>query len=104
MIECICIDDSGRPSRIPPEKWPKKDRVYHIVFAILVKPQMQLAVELDEIQLGQDCLPYEYFLAKRFSINGADFDKMVELIRECAGINTSIEKIKKEIGHVETYS
>jgi len=100
MIECICIDDSGRPPVIPPHKWPKKDGVYHIVFARIVLPQRTLGVELAEIVLDECCTPYEYFLGKRFMVKSTDLDALLELIKETSGVHTSIQELQKQTGHV----
>ena len=100
MIECICIDDSGRPPVVPPHKWLEKDKTYHIVFARMVLPQRTLGVELAEIVLDESCAPYEYFLGKRFVIKASDMDALIELIKETSGVQTSIQEIQKQTGHV----
>ena len=100
MIECICINDSGRPPRIPLSKWPKKGEKYHIIFARMLMPQRTLGVWLDEITLGEECLPYEYFLGKRFSISMQDLEALLELIRETSDVYTSIQELQKQTGHV----
>lgn len=96
MIKCICIDDSKRPKEIPPEKWVKKGEEYSIIFAIVVLPQRQLALQLDEIDLDESCMPYEYFLAKRFAFRQEDIDELVEFIKECGQVNLSIKEIMEQ--------
>lgn len=96
MIKCICIDDSKRPKEIPPEKWVKKGEEYSIIFAIVVLPQRQLALQLDEIDLDESCMPYEYFLAKRFAFRKEDIDELVEFIKECGQVNLSIKEIMEQ--------
>lgn len=96
MIKCICIDDSKRPKEIPPEKWVKKGEEYSIIFAIVVLPQRQLALQLDEIDLDESCMPYEYFLAKRFAFRKEDVDELVEFIKECGQVNLSIKEIMEQ--------
>lgn len=80
MIECICIDDSGRPNDLPLSKWVKKGKKYTIIYVTLVLGQRQLAFELQEIDLDESCYPYQYFLASRFIINSDDMDRLSDLV------------------------
>ena len=104
MIECICINDLGRPSRIPPHKWVEKGKKYHIEFATFVLPQRTLGVQLLEITLDESCSPFDYFLGSRFVIKDKDMHKLVALIEETTQIQTSIEELKKQTSHVEIHS
>jgi hypothetical protein len=97
MIKCICVNDKDRPSKIPQEKWVEKGKEYTIMFAQFVKPQMQLAVQLVEINLDESCAPFEYFLAKRFAIKKEDLDNLHRLIYESYHIRESIEELTEQI-------
>ena len=97
MIKCICINDTEKPSRIPLEKWVKEGEIYTVIFATLVMPQREMAFVLEEIDLDDSCLPYEYFLAERFAFMKSDLPKLHELIEESQGIVASINDIKKSI-------
>lgn len=93
MIECICVDDKNKPSTIPSNKWIKKDAKYHIIAARVVLPQKQLAVQLLEISLDESCLPFTYFLGKRFIIKEDDMIALVNLIRETIEIDNEIKEM-----------
>lgn len=96
MIRCACIDSSNRPNEIPKNKWIKKGQVYTLVFAIVVLPQRELGLQLDEIDLDESCAPYEYFLANRFAFLKDDLYKLQEFIKECAKINMSIKELMNQ--------
>jgi len=96
MIRCACIDSSNRPNEIPKNKWIKKGQVYTLVFAIVVLPQRELGLQLDEIDLDESCAPYEYFLANRFAFLKDDLYKLQEFIKECAKINMSIKELMSQ--------
>ncbi len=67
MVKCTCINDKNRPSKVPANKWVKEGNEYTIIFTIVVLPQKTLAVQLEEIDLDESCMPYEFFLANRFA-------------------------------------
>jgi nuclear transport factor 2 (NTF2) superfamily protein len=92
MIKCICIDDSNRPSKIPSEKWIKKDSEYNIICAMYVMPQGKIAVQLDEIILDESCAPYEYFLAERFAFTDKGLKDLIQLIADSTRINNEIKR------------
>lgn len=95
MIKCICIDDSNRPSKIPETKWVKEGSEYTLVFATVVLPQRQLAVQLHEIDLDESCSPFEYFLADRFTFDIKDLNKLQEFIKQCSDMDMSIKELMK---------
>ena len=66
-VECVCINDAGRPKEIPINKWVKKGNIYNVIFTVTVLPQKELGVHLAEIELTDSELPYEYFLSNRFA-------------------------------------
>lgn len=87
MIECICINDSARPSDIPISKWVTEGEVYHIIYATIVLPQGVLAFQIQEIDLDEKCYPYEYFSADRFAINIDDQQRLFKLVMDSAEAN-----------------
>lgn len=93
MIRCICIDDSQKPRKIPESKWVKKGEEYTVVFVTVVLPQKELAFLLDEMELDESCAPYEYYLGNRFAFKDDDFDKLIEFVHECSGVNLSVKEL-----------
>lgn len=96
MIRCACVNSKDRPNEIPKDKWIKKGEIYTIVFAIVVLPQRELGLQLDEITLDESCAPYEYFLANRFAFLRDDLYKLQEFIRDCARVNMSIKELMNQ--------
>lgn len=93
MVECICIDDSGRPDKIPQSKWVKEGTRYNIIYTVRVLPQNEVGVMLSEIELTDNELPYEYFLLRRFAFTEDNLMKLVELIKDCTDTDFSVEEI-----------
>lgn len=96
MIKCICVDDKNRPSKVPPHKWVKEGQEYTVIFTLVVLPQKTLAVQLDEIDLDESCMPYSFFLANRFAFSKDDMGKLVDFIEECTHVNMSIKELLKQ--------
>lgn len=96
-IKCICVDDTNRPKEIPKDKWVKKGQEYTIIFAIVVLPQRELGIQLDEIDLDESCAPYEYFLAKRFGFRFQDLGRLAEFIDQCGQVNLSMQELMEEL-------
>jgi hypothetical protein len=96
MVKCICINDKNRPSKIPQEKWLKEGEEYTIIFTLIVLPQKTLAVQLEEIDLDESCMPYEFFLANRFAFTQEELEKLIEFIKECTQVNMSIKELLKQ--------
>ncbi len=95
-VECICINDSNRPNEIPVSKWIKKGNTYNVIFTVTVLPQKELGVQLAEIELTDKELPYEYFLANRFSFTEDNLKKLIELIEDCSDITFSMDELLKQ--------
>lgn len=96
MVKCICINDKNRPSKVPPHKWVKEGNEYTIIFTLIVLPQKTLAVQLEEIDLDESCMPYEFFLANRFAFTQEELEKLIEFIKECTQVNMSIKELLKQ--------
>ena len=101
MIKCICINDKEKPSRIPAHKWIKEGEEYTVIFTLVVLPQKQLAVQIDEIDLDESCKPYGFFLANRFAFRAEDLERLIEFIKECTQVNMSIKELLKETKSIE---
>lgn len=93
MIKCICVDDTNRPTSIPPEKWIKKNHEYHIISARVVLPQKQMAVQLLEINLDESCAPFTYFLGKRFMIRESDIELLMKLVNSTIVQDNEIKEL-----------
>jgi len=101
MVKCICINDKNRPSKIPQEKWLKEGQEYTIIFTLMVLPQKTLAVQLEEIDLDESCMPYEFFLANRFAFTQEELEKLIAFIEECTQVNISIKELMKQTQTIE---
>lgn len=97
MIKCICIDDSNKPFRIPENKWLKEGNEYHITYVTVVLPQEELAFELAEVNLGSNCLPFRYFLAKRFAIRQSDLEQLTFMLHNADDLTKSIDELVKQV-------
>lgn len=96
MVECICIDDSNKPDKIPQNKWVKEGTRYNIIYTVRVLPQNEVGVMLSEIELTDNELPYEYFLLRRFAFTEDNLMKLVELIKDCTDTDFSMEELLKQ--------
>lgn len=96
MVECICINSSGKPKEIPFTKWISKGKTYHVIYTVTVLPQKQLAFHLAEIDLTEKELPYEYFLASRFSFTEENLWKLADLIKDCTDMDFSIDELLEQ--------
>lgn len=93
----MCINDRGRPSHIPKNKWVVKGKIYTVVYAVMVMPQERIAFHLAEIDLTEDHLPYEYFLSDRFAFSEKGLIDVGELIDYCLQTNKAVEQFLNEI-------
>jgi hypothetical protein len=95
-VECICINDKNRPREIPAGKWVKEGEKYTVIYTVTVLPQKQLGFHLAEIELTDNELPYEYFLASRFGFTQDNLQKLIELIKDCSEIDFSMDELLKQ--------
>jgi hypothetical protein len=55
-----------------------------------------LAVQLEEIDLDESCMPYEFFLANRFAFTQEELEKLIAFIEECNHVSLSIKDLLKQ--------
>ena len=93
MVECICLNDANKPAEIPQLKWIKKGNTYNVLYTVVVLPQRQLGFQLHEIELTENEMPYEYFLAHRFGFTQENLLKLIELIKDCSDTDFSMDEL-----------
>jgi len=95
MIECICIDASGKPKEIVAGEWIQKGFKYHITH--IYRHPLQgdvLACALHEVRLTKKSKPYETYLLKRFAFTKDDFEKLKEMAQACSELDElNIDKL-----------
>lgn len=97
-IRCICINDSNKPTEISSNKWLKKDEQYHITHIYYHVQQKIQGVELAEIELTNECFPYQSFALNRFAIFKEDMKKFMQMIKDCTDLNDiEVSSLIKEI-------
>lgn len=81
-FKVVCIDDANLAKQIPPHKRIKKDEIYTVVeVAKMMLQGGQLGFKLKEIDLT-DCIPYEYFSAKRFAPLSEEDEQAEQAVEE----------------------
>lgn len=101
MVECICIDDKNRPKEISADKWVKEGEKYNIIYTVTVLPQKEIGVHLAEIELDENCMPYEYFLLRRFAFTEENFILLMRLIADCSDTDFSIDELLEQTQLIE---
>ena len=96
MVECICINDANRPKQIPVNKWVKEGDLYNVIYTVRVLPQNKIGVHLQEIDLDESCMPYEYFLLNRFAFTLSGLEKLQQLIKDCTDTDFSLKKLMEQ--------
>ena len=86
-IRCTCINSSNKPVEIPPKKWLKKDQEYHITRIYYHYQQKIQGVELAEIELTDECFPYQSFALNRFAIYKEDMERFMQMLKDCSSLN-----------------
>ena len=103
MIKCICIEDRFKPKEIPSNKWITKGKEYIVVAVYhMVQPGAVLGVILSNPTLDESCAPYECFRIGRFGFRKDDIPALMELIKNCEGLQDfdPMKLIEEEIGEI----
>ena len=96
-IRCVCINDSNKPVEIPPKKWIKKDKEYHITHIYYHYQQKKSGFELSEIFLDDSCFPYVSFDSNRFAIPQEEAEKLFQMLKDCTELtDIDIKKLIEE--------
>ena len=75
-----CINDSGKPAKIPESEWIKKDYVYTVIKAVPMGLQPgKFGFKLEEVELSPSSFPYEYYESTRFAVPTEVEKKVMEL-------------------------
>jgi len=91
QFKVVCINDKDRPDGIPINRWVKKDEIYTVIeVSRLMMQGGMLGFKLAEINID-DCYPYQYFAASRFSPLLPNKDAWVE-----ETLDRLLEEIKEE--------
>lgn len=87
MIKCLCIDDSNRPVEIPVELWVIKGNEYHIAHIYFHHVQFISGVELHELELTDECFPYESYKLSRFAFSEQGLLELVQMMKDCSELD-----------------
>lgn len=93
MIPCLCIDDTNKPYTIPMNLWVKEGKEYHITWIKYHAGQGIQGVELKEIKLNEDCMPFNSFALKRFAIRKEDMGSFMELLAICSKKSINLDEL-----------
>jgi hypothetical protein len=74
----ICINDKHKPDGIPLSKWITEGKVYTViqVSRLMIQGGM-LGFKLAETNID-DCFPYQFFSAERFTLLGSPGEQWAE--------------------------
>lgn len=102
-MKLICINDKGKPTEIPANKWLKKEKEYTPTWVFIHLNQNSVqGVQLAEIDLDESCTPYVSFKLSRFAIRAKDLEEFIALMRDCGQFTTKdSEKLKELIKQSE---
>lgn len=87
MIECICIDSKNKPKEIPLSKWIQKDMKYHITHVWFHPGQGIQGVNLYEVRLGDESIPYASFRLSRFAVTEQGLKQIIQMMKDCSELN-----------------
>ena len=88
MIECRCIDATGKPKEVHDGQWVQHGFIYHITHVYRHPLQgMMLACTLREVKMDIKSHPYETFRLSRFAFNKENFMKLIELAEACSELD-----------------
>jgi len=96
-FEVICINNANRPREIPPNKWLTKDAKYTVI-GVARTLDGKLGFKLEEIELGEDCYPFDCFDPKRFGIPMQE--RVNTLEEELAELGIEVEEFDRELQEV----
>lgn len=82
MIPCICLDDKNKPADLPASKWIKEEDQYHVTFVTRCLPQNVLGFSLYEKPLGEDTMPYQYFISTRFGFTKENGEALMQMYKD----------------------
>lgn len=75
-----CINDSGKPAKIPESEWIKKGNVYTVIKAVPMGLQPgKFGYKLEEVKLSPRSFPYEYYESSRFAVPSEVEEEELEL-------------------------
>jgi len=88
MIECICIDATGKPKEVHAGQWVQHGFKYHITHVYYHPLQgNMMACSLHEVRMDKKSAPYETYRLSRFAFTQDDWDKLVELSQACSELD-----------------
>ena len=91
-FEVICINDLNKPREIPITKWLTKGKKYTVI-GLGQTLDGKLGFKLKEIELGEDCYPYDCFNPNRFGL----VVKEVTLQDELEALGIQVEEYDREL-------
>jgi hypothetical protein len=103
MIKAVCINDKHKPIEIPIDYWIKQGEPYHIIAIYkMVQPGAVMGVLLKEINLDENCTPFECFRIGRFGFTKEDLPTLIAMIEACEGLQDfdPMKLIEEEIGEL----
>jgi hypothetical protein len=75
-----CINDGGKPLKVPESEWIKKGNVYTVINAVKMGLQPgKFGYKLEEVELSASSFPYEYYESSRFAIPTEVEEEVMEL-------------------------
>jgi len=75
-----CINDGGKPLKVPKSEWIKKGNVYTVINAVKMGLQPgKFGYKLEEVELSVSSFPYEYYESSRFAIPTEVEEEVMEL-------------------------
>jgi len=93
-FEVICVNARNRPQEIPPHKWLEKDKRYTVI-GVAYALDGKLGFKLEEIELGDDCYPFDCFNTKRFGIPAQE--DVMTLEDELSALGIEVEEFEREV-------
>ena len=98
MVECTCINDKNIPDVIPVDKRVVEGGDYTIIRVVNMVKMGCLGCQLLEIDLPDECFPFEFWRLDRFSFSEKDLPALQELINMVDEKNEIVECL-----HIKQY-